>query len=962
MYLERRRQQMKNLKREVQDLLESSYMMEMNRAEKIIENYFSENYLPNWYFHSNNAAEIASHIFITTQLLNARTEYMEQLSEDGKAITYFINIGRNFPGKLAKIIDENIEQGIAAFDLVITRSGVQIVTIEKRGRKTFNLSEEELNEIEILNNELLEKSKAAGFRFTEEFLDSLPLNYLNEELNSFTYPRRIIRHHKIYEELMTGNGITVGYENTRDEINGDNEKLIQNEYRFYVGVRNPARDFIQKIIYLFKTKLININRAYYDLFQTKDGSKQAGILTIYTVEDSNFASLKDEIESRTDLYQNKEISSEESIEDMLEKIIRGISAKGHPDPQLFEDLHTLISKNTDSKKEKEYGSYLLNVFTDFMKAAEFSGISDCPEILRRLLGFEAFDEFWVRKIFKGRQTHTEGYRTKHNSVRGTNKGGLRIDNIVEFSEVSALSFMMTWKCARSKILFGGSKGGLKINPVEFKGNETDFFDTLTNFGRSLFLVTGPSRDVPAGDVGCGGKEIGHMFEGFKSALRDLALMAYGLKQGVAFMGNKVISLEQARTILSQHFDIDYRDKEVLRQLSMNEKYLELVAAAQITGKPRMGIQTRNGATGRGLCYSILAVVANMFLSGKWESTDEITKEDRGCLEKAVSLNETVLVNNHGREFLTAAEWQQLTAIVFPKLLRGKKVVVQGSGKVGGSVIKELSRFGVSITAVADRDGAVIGSGLDPEEILAEAAATGSAFTCRKNVERKIPGAREGAAVLQLPCDILIPAALENAVTAENAPKINTLIEACGSNGPNTPRADAILHEKGVTVIYDFLANCGGVVASYFEWLRNLAERFRYEDEVIRGVPFNPDNMDRYIMPEFRGRIKAILSEGESDEATLRWNSVLRDIVFAAVNEDYQFSEAHGIPMKTAGLTNAQLRVLAAVLLKADDAERTLLWQSMSAKCRKLIEPFLRHPETVLYNSRAEKIAAELAGS
>ena len=86
-----------------------------------------------------------------------------------------------------------------------------------------------------------------------------------------------------------------------------------------------------------------------------------------------------------------------------------------------------------------------------------------------------------------------------------------------------------------------------------------------------------------------------MFEGFKSALRDLATMAYGLKQGVAFVGDKVISVEQSRRILKEYFDLDYNDRILVRELASNEEYLELVAAAQITGKPRMGIQARTGS-------------------------------------------------------------------------------------------------------------------------------------------------------------------------------------------------------------------------------------------------------------------------------------------------------------------------------------------------------------------------------
>jgi glutamate dehydrogenase (NAD(P)+) len=958
-YLERREIRMDKLKHAVLDILETSYMMDVNRAEKVADNYFADDFLPNWYFHSNSSGEIASHIFITTQLLTAQTEYLEQISDDGKAITYFLNVGRNFPGKLAKIIDENVEQGIVAFDSVNTRSGIRIVTIEKRGRRRFFLSEQELNEVAELKKELVLFAKKAGYIHTKEFLESLPKNYLNEELNSFTYPRRIVRHQRIFEKVMSNDsGIVVGYEDTESEIDDENEKLIPNEHRFYIGIKNPGKAFVQKAISIFRDKLININRSYFDTFETENRENAVGILTVYLMEDLDFEDIKKAVLSRNDLVIEKTPEQEETIEDRLEYIIRKISSLRGKSPAGYRDLKRLIEKNCNTDLTQEFGSYLLNVFSDFHEALSFTELSESTDIMSKLIGFEAFDEFWVRRIYKGFQTNTEGFRTKHNSVRGTNKGGLRIDNIVEFSEVSALAFMMTWKCARAKILFGGSKGGLKLNPVDFKDNPTDFIDTLTNFGRSLFLVTGPSKDVPAGDVGCGPAEIGHMFEGYKSALRDLALIAFGLKQGVAFMGNKVIPLGHVRKILWEHFDIDYRDEDVLQALCMNEQYLELVTAAQITGKPRMGVKVRNGATGRGLCYSILVAVINMFIHGKWEDLGEITDKDRKLLEKAASITEKTFQNN-AQSFLADSEWKKLDTEVLPKLLRGRKVIVQGTGKVGGSVIKELDRYGVNIIAVADREGAVIGNNLDPEEILASVKESGSAFGCKNNVSKKIPGAKEGSEILEYPCDILIPAALENAVTAENAPNIQTKLEACGSNGPNTTKAERVLRERGITVLYDFLANSGGVIASYFEWLRNLAERFRYEAEVIRKKTFDPDIMDRYIMPDFRTRIKEILSHPESEESFIKWNAVLRDIIFAAVNEDFQYSQKYNISMKTAGMVNALLRVLSAILVKAEKTERNKLWEGIPQKTKEMLVPFLKHPETLLYNSNAKDVLEEL---
>ena len=295
----------------------------------------------------------------------------------------------------------------------------------------------------------------------------------------------------------------------------------------------------------------------------------------------------------------------------IESILRGLSRRDLSKAEtsgLLARLRAYTDVNADTRNTAEFGNFLLNCLSDFLEAADSLGVSDNPRIMRRLLGFDAFEEFWVDTKHGQRISVTEGFRTRHNSARGTAKGGLRIDPIVEFSEVAALAFMMTWKCARSKVPFGGGKGGLKLNPRDFGDARLDYSDTITNFGRSLFLVTGPTRDVPAGDVGCGPQEIGLLFEGFKSALHDLAMIAYGLKKNVAFLGNKVLTLADARAILSGNFDVDWHDERILRELAMNEGYLERVVAPQITGKPRMGIQARGGATGRGLRYALLAAV------------------------------------------------------------------------------------------------------------------------------------------------------------------------------------------------------------------------------------------------------------------------------------------------------------------------------------------------------------------
>lgn len=521
-----------------------------------------------------------------------------------------------------------------------------------------------------------------------------------------------------------------------------------------------------------------------------------------------------------------------------------------------------------------------------------------------------------------------------------------------------------------------------MDPRGFTGSPIDFFDTLSSFGRSLFLVSGPLRDVPAGDVGCGPKEIGHMFEGFKSALRDLAMMAYGLKGGVSMIGSRIVSVEDARRMLKENFDVDWTDSAVLRELSGSEEYLELVAAAQVTGKPKRGIAARGAATGLGMTYAVLAAVGNLYLEGRWSSSRPLSAVEEAALRAACAIDERAILREEGAEaygvqrvdmgtarvrlsgrLLSDVNWKLLSERVFPALLAGKTLVVQGSGKVGGALIASLAPYGVKLIAVADAGGAVIGDGLDPAEILSsvensrdhpDKALRASVVHAKKNVRERIEGAAAGVRILELDCDIVAPAALENAVTEKNAARIRAKIEVCGANGPNSSRAEKILADRGVAVLYDFLANGAGVTASYFEWLRNLADRFRYEAEEIRGCPFDPSCMDPYVMPEFSERLKAILSEMEGEATTRAWNLLLRDIMFAAVNEDWRFAKEHGVSMRTAGFVNSQLRVLAAYLCRMDPAARETLETTLSPATKKMLLSFLAHPETVLLAARGRR--------
>lgn len=164
------------------------------------------------------------------------------------------------------------------------------------------------------------------------------------------------------------------------------------------------------------------------------------------------------------------------------------------------------------------------------------------------------------------------------------------------------------------------------------------------------------------------------------------------------------------------------------------------------------------------------------------------------------------------------EGEDMKRLGLDKGLEGKRVVVQGLGNVGYHAARFCQQGGAIITGLAEYEGAIYSAkGLDIEAVMKHRKETGSLlnFSGASNL-----GGREEA--LELECDILIPAALENQITEENAPRVKAKILAEAANGPTTAGAEEILLRKGVLVIPDIYLNAGGVTASYFEWLKNLS--------------------------------------------------------------------------------------------------------------------------------------------
>lgn len=177
------------------------------------------------------------------------------------------------------------------------------------------------------------------------------------------------------------------------------------------------------------------------------------------------------------------------------------------------------------------------------------------------------------------------------------------------------------------------------------------------------------------------------------------------------------------------------------------------------------------------------------------------------------------------------------AVVVGKLLEmnrvpveGATVAIQGFGKVAVPAAELLSSWGCKVVAVSDVSGGVYDpAGLDVRRLVSDVAERPGKLLA----DCSVPGAQRvsNEEVLRLKVTVLVPAAMENQITLTNAPAINAKYVVEGANGPTTPGADSILEERGITVVPDILANAGGVVVSYFEWVQGAQSYFWQTEEV-----------------------------------------------------------------------------------------------------------------------------------
>lgn len=360
---------------------------------------------------------------------------------------------------------------------------------------------------------------------------------------------------------------------------------------------------------------------------------------------------------------------------------------------------------------------------DRMADRAFAALDMDPGIASTIKACEAIIEVNFPVPIKGRTEVFTGWRATHSTHRLPAKGGLRFAPFVNQDEVEALAALMTYKCAIVDVPFGGSKGGLLINPAKYDRDEMQLI--TRRFARELIRkgFISPSTNVPAPDMGTGEREMAWIADTYKQ---------------------------------------------------LNPENLNY--AACVTGKPVQhgGIAGRIEATGRGVVY----VMREFF-----RHTDDV---------KAAGLSDG---------------------------LGGKRIVLQGLGNVGYHAAKLLQEEDkAKIIALVEKDGALINADGLPIQQIREYINTHATI-------KGFPGAaftENGHAVLEMECDILIPAALEAQITEENAERINTRLIVEAANGPLTFEADEILRKRNITILPDALVNAGGVIVSYFEWIRNLS--------------------------------------------------------------------------------------------------------------------------------------------
>ncbi|MBI4973550.1 Glu/Leu/Phe/Val dehydrogenase [Candidatus Roizmanbacteria bacterium] len=388
------------------------------------------------------------------------------------------------------------------------------------------------------------------------------------------------------------------------------------------------------------------------------------------------------------------------------------------------------------------------------------------------------------KMDDGKDRLFTAFRIQHNNALGPYKGGIRFHPNVNRDEVRALATLMTIKCAVAGLPYGGGKGGVIIDPKSVSESELERISKA--YARAISSFIGPEIDVPAPDVNTNPKIIGWMTD-------EYIKMSSRTRFGIS---NKMLKPLQGKQV--QH---------------------DSVLRATFTGKPldMGGTLGRTEATGRG-GVMILKALLNKIKSQAPNPKKQTNSNNQITNKKSLDLGASNL-----------------------EFLQPSTIAVQGFGNVGYYFAKIATENGFQVKAVSDSKGGILYAGqesLDAVEVLKCKKEKGSLAGCYCSggvCDIKKGRVISNEELLELPVDILVPAALENVINGQNMSKIKAKIIVEMANGPVTEEAYEYLTKKGVIIVPDVLANSGGVAVSYLEWYQNMKGQTWTEDKVNKRL-------------------------------------------------------------------------------------------------------------------------------